>query len=134
MKAKGWGVCRDCCGQGRRGAYICFCETNPPFLRHKFLISYLLQDAYVVCRGFLQVGSFWKTNPPGGCFRGVFDKRMALFSKTKSEYRLPHLHLPMMVCRIRTRPTLGGHVPVTESGGGDRMRSCEHGKVFSVAP
>ena len=51
---------------------MCFCETNPPILAMKFFGTSVLQNAYDVCTGRLQVGSFWKTNPPGGCFRGVF--------------------------------------------------------------
>jgi hypothetical protein len=62
-----------------KGAHIRFCETNPPFLRQKLCTSSILQDTYVVCRGFLQVGSFWKTNPPEGCFRGVFPEERPRF-------------------------------------------------------
>ena len=47
---------------------LCFCETNPPFPTKNYFISILLSKAYVVCRAFLQVGSFSKTNPPEGCF------------------------------------------------------------------
>ena len=113
-----------------KGAPIRFCETNPPFLRYKFLISYLLLDAYVVCRGFLQVGSFWKTNPPGGCFRGVFGGNVGSFLRTKPEYWLRHMDLPMTACRIRTRPYTWRSHPVGGVGGSDKARSCEHSRTF----
>ena len=54
----------------RSGAHIRFCETSPPFWRTKFYVSWLRQITYAVCRGFLQEGSFWKTNPIGGVFEG----------------------------------------------------------------
>jgi len=43
-----------------------FYQTNPPFLQMFFYVSSVSSDTYVVCRVGLQVGSFWKTNPPGG--------------------------------------------------------------------
>ncbi len=51
---------------------MCFCETNPPFWRMKSYGISILSETYVVCRAFLQVGSFSKTNPPGRGFRGGF--------------------------------------------------------------
>ena len=54
-----------------------FYETNPPFWRAKFCVSTYFPSTYVVCRAGLQVGSFWKTNPPEGCFRGVFVEKWA---------------------------------------------------------
>src|ERR1035441_9037395 len=68
---------------GVGGAPIRFCETNPPFWRQEFYVSFVLQDTYVVCRGFLQVGSFWKTNPPEGCFGGHLVGKWVRFGKTK---------------------------------------------------
>src|SRR6266404_9234955 len=53
-----------CCAQ--LGLYIRFCETNPPILEAKSRGTYLCKNTYDVCRGDLQVGSFWETNPPGG--------------------------------------------------------------------
>ena len=64
-----YGVTRRC---AQLGAYIRFCETNPPFWRTNYCVTSILKGTYVACGGFLQVGSFWKTNPPGGCFSGVF--------------------------------------------------------------
>ena len=49
---------------------MCFCETNPPFFEVIFCVSYVLEDTYVVCRARVEVGSLWKTNPPGGGFKG----------------------------------------------------------------
>ncbi len=57
----------------QRGPYICFYETNPPILRLKIRASFVLQDICIVCRVFLQVGSFSKTNPKKGRFEGCFD-------------------------------------------------------------
>src|ERR1035437_5506382 len=51
---------------------IRFCETNPPIWRAIYCVSSVLEDTYVVCRPRLQVGSFWKTNPPGRRFEGCF--------------------------------------------------------------
>jgi hypothetical protein len=56
-----------------------FYQTNPPFFRDFF-------DAngfeYAGCGGNLReksVGSFWKTNPPGRGFEGVFADLNACF-------------------------------------------------------
>src|ERR1039458_3079501 len=51
---------------GHAGAYIRYCETNPPFWKAIFYVSFVFRNTYIVCRPGLQVGSFWKTNPPGG--------------------------------------------------------------------
>src|ERR1035438_10083597 len=51
-----------------RGPYICFCETNPPFFDRVFDVTIFTQ---LRCERNLRansVGSFWKTNPPGGVF------------------------------------------------------------------
>ena len=50
---------------------MCFCETNPPFSEDFFDATFFIRDT---CGGNVRensVGSFWKTNPPEGCFRGV---------------------------------------------------------------
>jgi hypothetical protein len=65
--------------KGKRGAYICFCETNPPFWRPTFFVSHLLSVIYVVCSDFLQVGSFWKTNPILGGIWGRFNRKVGSF-------------------------------------------------------
>jgi len=47
-----------------------FCETNPPFFEWIFVVS---GYEYICCtrnRRRKSVGSFWKTNPPEGGFRG----------------------------------------------------------------
>src|ERR1035438_3582101 len=59
-----------------------FCETNPPFCDSVFVVSLLFTETYAVCRGDLQVGSFWKTNPPEGCFWVVFIEKWARFRTT----------------------------------------------------
>src|ERR1017187_6610022 len=58
-----YGATRSCAELERN---MPFYETNPPFLRTIFCVSSAPSDTYVVCRVGLQVGSFWKTNPPGG--------------------------------------------------------------------
>jgi hypothetical protein len=50
---------------------MCFCETNPPFF---YIIPYATSYVWEVYREKVReisVGSFWKTNPPGGCLWGV---------------------------------------------------------------
>ena len=66
-------------GYRGRGAYICFCETNPPFFG-------LIFDAMDFARGIYgeilpnkSVGSFSKTNPPGEGKQGVFDENERIF-------------------------------------------------------
>ena len=56
---------------------MCFCETNPPFWLAVYYVSSSFKNTYIVCRAVLQVGSFWKTNPPEGSFRGVFRENWA---------------------------------------------------------
>ena len=51
---------------------MAFYQTNPPFFGGCFGVTCC---AGVCCNGkWLEnsVGSFWKTNPPGGCFECVF--------------------------------------------------------------
>ena len=66
---------RNSTGRGRcttrgGGAPIRFCETNPPFCDGVCDTTCLWVEFYTVCRRFLQVGSFWKTNPKSGMFWG----------------------------------------------------------------
>src|ERR1039458_5050040 len=86
---------------GHAGAYIRYCETNPPFWKAIFYVSFVFRNTYIVCRPGLQVGSFWKTNPPGRVFRGVFtEKWVHIGSKVGLFYleiqvaslRTPHLN------------------------------------------
>src|SRR5436190_948709 len=46
----------------------CFCETNPPFWRDFSGASASIQNSYDGKFREKSVGSFWKTNPPGGGF------------------------------------------------------------------
>jgi hypothetical protein len=63
---------------------MCFCETNPPFWRKNYCGTSISQDTYAVCSGFLQVGSFWKTNPPEGCFEVGFIEKWVRFSEDEA--------------------------------------------------
>jgi hypothetical protein len=52
--------------KARRGPPICFCETNPPFFESFYNTT---AYAHATCDGNergISVGSFSKTNPPGG--------------------------------------------------------------------
>src|SRR5260221_6901769 len=65
---QGYGATR-CCAQ--LGAYVCFCETNPPFFWRIYDVTFSI---YGSCGGKAQinsVGSFWKTNPLLGVFGWV---------------------------------------------------------------
>ena len=54
-----------------KGAYIRFCETNPPFFgEFSDVTSYPYGSCDTNCRNN-SVGSFWKTNPKIGVLRGV---------------------------------------------------------------
>jgi hypothetical protein len=53
---------------GAEGAYICFCETNPPIFEEIYYATFSTQGCCVEKRVKNSVGSFWKTNPPGGVF------------------------------------------------------------------
>jgi len=67
---QGYGATR-CCAQLGGHKNMCFCETNPPFFVH---ILDAMVTAQGSCGGMLRrisVGSFWKTNPPEGCFGGA---------------------------------------------------------------
>ena len=78
---------------------MCFYETNPPFLWTISCVSPVFPDTYVVCRARLQVGSFWKTNPPEGVFGGVGGRKIGKQS---------HLWvLPRGFGRAATRPFRG---------------------------
>jgi len=48
-----------------------FCETNPPILEAQYRGVNYSSETYVICRGDLQVGSFWKTNPPEATRGGI---------------------------------------------------------------
>src|ERR1039457_900325 len=48
------------------GAYIRFCETNPPFFDRVFDVTVCLHGCYVGMLRDISVGSFWKTNPKTG--------------------------------------------------------------------
>jgi len=66
-------------GRRERGSIrqnMCFSETNPPFLRTISCVSPAFSVTYVVCRARLQVGSFWKTNPPERIFGGVGGRKI----------------------------------------------------------
>ena len=72
---EGYGSTRSCAELARN---MSFCETNPPFFLTIFCVSRVFSVTYVVCRSGLQVGSFWKTNPPEGCFWGRERRKMGL--------------------------------------------------------
>ena len=50
----------------QKGAYIRFCETNPPFFDRIFDVTVDLHGCYVGMLWNISVGSFWKTNPKTG--------------------------------------------------------------------
>ena len=57
-----WGFGATRCW-GQFGAYIRFCETNPPFFDRFFDVTGCLHGCYVGMLRNISVGSFWKTNP-----------------------------------------------------------------------
>src|ERR1039457_626246 len=83
---QGFGATR-CCAQ--LGAYIRFCETNPPFF------DGFLDGSACEYRGSgiktrrKSVGSFWKTNPPEPVCGVVFTEKWVRFRKTNP--KLPHI-------------------------------------------
>ena len=71
LRSSSYGATRSCAERERN---VPFYQTNPPFFRDFF-------DATATTRGAcggntrrISVGSSWKTNPPGGGFRGVFGR------------------------------------------------------------
>ncbi len=97
---------------GKMGAYIRFCETNPPIWKAFLCVSSLCKNTYAVCRRGLQVGSFWKTNPPGGVFGGGFMKSGVILGRkwvrfTSKLKRRTFKPLTLILCRIRQRVCRG---------------------------
>jgi hypothetical protein len=78
-KAKG----RDVCGvdllEAKKGAYICFCETNPPFSGEIFDVRMAKQGSYGEKSREISVGSFSKTNPVLRGYEGGVDTKMGSF-------------------------------------------------------
>jgi hypothetical protein len=77
---------------------MCFSETNPPFWRD-FLDASRFE--YSGCDGneeIFSVGSFWKTNPPGGGFREVFTALSIHFD-------------PLLGCERRADADAMGRIP-----------------------
>jgi hypothetical protein len=130
MKAKGWGVCRDYCGDHRQGGPYTFLRNEPTVFAAEML--YIIHATRYLCR--LQrvfAGGFVLENEPTGrVFSGVFGRKVGVFSRTKPECRLRHLDLPMTACGIRTRPYTWRSRPVGGVVGSDKMRSCERSKIF----
>ena len=93
-RRQGFGATR-CCAQ--LGAYIRFCETNPPFCDDVFDAT---ATAHGSCGGNLRNirwVRFGKTNPNVGGRRGRFIEKWVRFRKTKPlgesrRYRPSHLH------------------------------------------
>jgi len=57
---------------------MCFCETNPPFFDEFFFV---IDYTRSICNGKRlenSVGSFSKTNPPGGCFGCLTGKNLVV--------------------------------------------------------
>src|ERR1017187_5726588 len=55
---------------------MCSCETNPPFSKEIYCVSFSFSECYAVCRLVFSVGSFSKTNPPGGTYIPVHPSAM----------------------------------------------------------
>src|ERR1019366_6478864 len=55
-----------------------FYQTNPPFFDGFFNATTTTYGTYSGNVRNKSVGSFWKTNPPGGCFGGVRMPRQLL--------------------------------------------------------
>src|ERR1035437_1461542 len=61
-----------------------FYQTNPPFLRDFFDASAYICMCCNRKSGVFSVGSFWKTNPPEGCFWGRFHRKLGSFFGRRS--------------------------------------------------
>jgi hypothetical protein len=63
---------------GKKGAPICFCETNPPFFKDFFDVTAHAHVSYDGNVRRISEGSFWKTNPPERVFWGVLGRLEAV--------------------------------------------------------
>ena len=109
-----------------------FYQTNPPILRDFF-------DArgceYISCdgkSGKKSVGSFWKTNPPGGGFEGVFVVLSACFDLfLRREERADANAVKHGAIRKRqaSRPTISGAVNRARTDGWASV--CDLGTTWS---
>jgi hypothetical protein len=66
-----------------KGARIRFCETNPPFCGPILYTTCYSYESYGENGREFSVGSFWKTNPPGGGNEVIFIEKWVRFRKTK---------------------------------------------------
>ena len=60
-----------------------FYQTNPPFCGPILYTTYYSYESYGENGREFSVGSFWKTNPPGGGNEVIFIEKWVRFRKTK---------------------------------------------------
>jgi hypothetical protein len=61
-----------------------FCETNPPFFVRICYTTCYTHESYGENGREISVGSFWKTNPPGGGNEVVLIEKWVRFQQTEA--------------------------------------------------